>query len=340
MPMFEDEEALEQELSRPTAAAAAAFERLEGDFLVLGAAGKMGPSFCAMLARLAQAEGASRKVHAVSRFSDPAIRERLQQEGVTTWSGDLADPAFVHGLPDAGTVFHMVGRKFGSQTSQAESWLTNVYLPAVAVSRFLRSRFVLLSSGNIYGLKAVGSAGSTEMEALAPVGEYAQTCVGRERMTEAFADRFGTPVTIIRLNYACELRYGVLVDIARWVHAGQPVPLAMPQLNTIWQRDANELILRAAVDASTPPIVLNLTGPVLQVRETALAFGRHFEREVSFVGEEGAQALLSDASEMLKRFPIELVPAEHMIEWIATWMKSGRPLWNKPTKFEVVDGRF
>jgi nucleoside-diphosphate-sugar epimerase len=264
----------------------------------------------------------------------------LHQQGVTTWSGDLTDPKFVASLPDAGTVFHMVGRKFGSQTSQAESWLTNVYLPAVAVNRFSQSRFVLLSSGNIYGLKEVGSAGSTESEALAPVGEYAQTCVGRERMTEAFATRFGTPATIIRLNYACELRYGVLVDIAGWVYAGQPVPLAMPQLNTLWQRDANELILRAAVAASAPPLVLNLTGPVLRVRDIALAFGRHFKREVSFIGEEGTHALLSDASELLRRFPIALVPAEQMIEGIATWMMSSRPLWNKPTKFEVVDGRF
>ncbi len=339
--MIETEHELEQRLSKPSAADVEAMARLDGDLLLLGVAGKMGPTL-AMRARLAMsAAGSPGRVIGVSRFSDKRARQVLDDAGVETVEADLLDRRALECLPEAANIIYLVGRKFGSSGSAALTWAMNVHVPMAVLERYKKSRFVALSSGNIYPFVPVVSGGATESTPLAPVGEYAQSVLARERTFEYAASQWGTRSLILRLNYAAELRYGVLLDIGMQVYEGRVINLAMGAANVIWQGDANSVCLRGFDLCSAPPDILNLTGPeTLSVRWIAREFGRHLGIEPVFEGEEAPNALLNNASRCQKLFGYPTVTPMELIEQIAAWIQTGGPTHGKPTHFETRDGRF
>ena len=332
---------LDDMLSVPTPALVEAMRRIEGDFIFLGAAGKMGPTMCRLARRASDAAGISRAITAVSRFSSPDTRADLESHGVATIACDLLDDRALRNLPDAANVVFMAGMKFGATGKAALTWAMNTYLPARVAERYAKSRIAAFSTGNVYGLVPADSGGSREEDTLRPVGEYAMSAVGRERMFEYMSSVHDTPMTIIRLNYACELRYGVLVDIARWVWEGKEIDRAMGYFNVIWQRDANAFTLQSLERASTPPLVLNVTGPeVLSVETAARRFGELMGKEPVLVGQPGAESLLNNASRTFEMFGQPTVSAERLMVWIADWVMRGGDNLNKLTHFEVVNGQF
>jgi nucleoside-diphosphate-sugar epimerase len=338
-PAIDSEERLDDALSEPTEGVVELLGRLEGDIVVLGVAGKMGPTLARMARRASDVAGVRRRVIGVSRFSEGG-EEALRAHGVETVRCDLLDEGEVARLPDAANVVFMAGRKFGTAGDEPLTWAMNCLVPAVAARRYRDSRVVAFSTGNVYGLAPV-DGGSREGDPLDPVGEYAMSCLGRERLFEHFSRSFGTPTTLLRLNYACELRYGVLVDLARRVWAGAPVDLAMGYLNTIWQGDANAIALLALGCVASPPWVVNVTGPErLSVREVAERLGRLMGRPVRFTGAESDTALLSDGRRGLDLLGPPRVTADQLIEWVAGWVSRGGRSLNKPTHFESRDGRF
>jgi nucleoside-diphosphate-sugar epimerase len=331
---------LDDRLSEPTPQLIDTLARLPGDLVLLGAAGKMGPSLARMAKRASDAAGVRRRVVAVSRFSSGG-EGAFTAHGVEAVRCDLLDEAAVNGLPDAPNVVYMPGRKFGSTGDEATTWAVNCYLPAVVCKKYRASRIVAFSTGNVYPHAPVTGRGPTEADPPNPVGEYGMSALGRERMFEYFSRALGTPVSVIRLNYACDLRYGVLVDLARKVLAGEPVDLGMGYFNTIWQADANAMALRAFEFAASPPRVFNVTGPeVLAVRDVCRRFGELFGVEPRFAGREADTALLSDARMSLAVLGPPRVPADRLIEWVADWVKRGGRLLDKPTHFEARDGKF
>ena len=337
-----DVEQLESELSEPVQGTAQALGALTGDLLIVGAGGKMGPSLARMARRaFDQAGQRERRVIAVSRFTQRGLQEQLRAWGVQTVAADLFREEEIAALPDAPNVVCMLGFKFGTEQAAGRTWATNTYLPALLSRRFAGSKMVAFSTGNVYPLVRWESTGSKEEDRLEPVGEYGMSALGRERIFQFFSEQQQTPMTLIRLNYACELRYGVLVDIARRVLAEEPVPLGMGYFNVVWQGDANNIALQCFGMAAAPPAVVNLAGPErLSVREVAQEFGRRLGKQVHFEGVEGPLALLSDGQRALKRAGGLRVPASTLIEWIADWLRRGGVTWDKPTHFEVQDGRF
>jgi nucleoside-diphosphate-sugar epimerase len=337
---IQSEDELETLLSEPTPAVTQTLGRLKGDILLLGVAGKMGPSLARMARRASDAAGVRRRVIGVSRFSSGG-EAALHAHGIETVRCDLLNEDEVARLPDADNVVFMTGRKFGSSGGESLTWAMNSYLPAVVCRKYRGSRIVAFSTGNVYGLTPVQGDGSRESDAPNPVGEYAMSCLGRERLLEHFSRSFGTRLALIRLNYACDLRYGVLVDLARRIWEGQPIDLAMGYLNTIWQGDANAMTLRAFDHVASPPWVVNVTGPELvSVRAASEQLGRLMDRPVRFTGTEADTALLSDAHQGLERLGPLRVGADQLMAWIAAWvMRGGRSL-DKPTHFESRDGRF
>ncbi|HEY4088858.1 MAG TPA: NAD-dependent epimerase/dehydratase family protein [Bryobacteraceae bacterium] len=326
---------LEEYLSRPTGADVAHAATLRGDLLILGAGGKMGPS----LARLAKRSGA--RVIAVARFTDRELPARLQGDGIETIACDMLEPGALAKLPDAPNVIFMAARKFGTAGAEYLTWAMNTFLPGLVAERYRDSKIVAFSTGNVYPLTPVKSGGATETAPPAPVGEYAQSALGRERMFEYGSSRWGTRAAILRLNYAVEMRYGVLADIGRAVFERRPVDVGMGFVNVIWQRDANSVALRALSECANPPLVLNLTGPeTLSTCEIALGFGKRFGVEPLFRGAEGSHALLNDAAMCHGLFGYPTVTPETLMDWIAEWIARGNSQWNKPTHFEVRDGKF
>ncbi|MER5997272.1 NAD-dependent epimerase/dehydratase family protein [Nonomuraea angiospora] len=329
---------LEERLARPSAGLVDDLSGLDGDILILGAGGKLGPS----LVRLAlNATNGDRRIIAVSRFSEPGLAESLAEDGATVVSADVADEQALRDLPDAPNVVFLVGAKFGTQGREHATWFTNAYLPGRVADRFRHSRIAALSTGNVYPLVPVTGGGSTEDSPTGPVGDYAMSCLGRERVLTHFSETYGTPLSLVRLNYAVELRYGVLIDLAQKILAGEPVDLSTGQVNVVWQGYANEVTLRSLALASAPPYLLNVTGPeLLSVRRIALDLGAALGKEPVFTGEEAPTALLSNAGRCHRLFGYpELTPAE-LIEHTARWVADGGPLLGKPTKFERRDGRF
>jgi nucleoside-diphosphate-sugar epimerase len=335
-----DVEDLEDRLSAPTEGVVETMARLEGDLIVLGVAGKMGPTLARMARRASDLAGVSRRVIGVARFTDAASEERLRSHGVETIRCDLLDEDGLSRLPDAANVVYMAGRKFGTSGQEAVTWALNAYLPGPVCRRYRDSRIAAFSTGNVYGLVPLGT-GSHESDAPAPVGEYAMSCLGRERIFEHFSRTFSIPTALIRLNYATEMRYGVLVDIAERVRDCRPIDLSVGSFNIIWQGDANAMALQTLEQVATPPWIVNLTGPeVLNVREVAEAFSRLFGRSALFTGEETEGALLSDASQAFRLCGVPKVSAEEMIPWVADWLARGGRTLGKPTHFEASDGRF
>ncbi len=336
-----DVEHLEDLLSEPSAAAIEALARLPGDLVLLGVGGKMGPTLARMARRASDAAGVRRRVFGVARFSDAGLEGRLRAHGVETVRCDLLDPAQLDRLPEAANVLALLGMKFGSTGQEALTWANNTHLPAVVCARYRGSRLVAFSTGNVYGLSPVRLGGSLETDPLNPAGEYAMSCLGRERMYEHFSRAWGVPVALLRLNYACEMRYGVLADVARKVYAGEPVDLSMGHLNAIWQGDASALALCAFGEAASPPAVLNLAGPeLLSVRRVAEEFGRLLGRPVTFRGSEADDALLSNGQRAHARYGYPRVPAGRLIAWTADWVRRGGISLDRPTHFEVRDGKF
>jgi nucleoside-diphosphate-sugar epimerase len=325
---------LEDALSRPTEQDVACLRRLQGDILILGAGGKMGPSLARLCRRAADAAGTPRRVIGVSRRA-------IQEPGVESIACDLLDRASVADLPDCPNILYLAGRKFGSTGSPELTWAMNTVVPAIVAERFRNSRFVAFSTGNVYPLREEASGGSRETDVPAPVGEYAQSCLGRERVFEYFSSQHGLRCLLFRLNYAVDLRYGVLVDIARKVYAGEPVSLTVPAFNVIWQRDANSYALRSLEHCTAPPRTLNITGrETFSVRAVAEIFAARFGRVCRFDGEEGAAALLSDASASHALMGPPEISGEQLIELVAGWVEAGGASLNKPTHFEVADGKF
>jgi nucleoside-diphosphate-sugar epimerase len=340
-PPIESVEALEERLSRPTPAVVESMRQLEGDLLVLGVSGKMGPTLARMAVRASDAAGVRRRVIGVARFSDPAQQPALESHGVTTIRADLLDRAQHAQLPDVPNVVSMTGMKFGSTGQEPLTWAMNVYLAGLISERFCRSRIVAFSTGNVYPLTPLALGGSREEDELRPVGEYAMTALGRERLFAHFSRTLGFPLAIVRLNYAVELRYGVLVDLAERVERGEPIDLAMGNFNAIWQQDANAAALAALMHASTPPLVVNLAGPeILSVRRVCETFGALLHKPVQFVGQESDDALLSNSQRAVRLFGYPGVGVEQMAAWIADWIRRGGPRHGKPTHFDTRDGRF
>ena len=313
-----------------------------GDLVVLGAGGKMGPS----LAKLARAglDAAGRTgdvVHAVSRFPDDSLRRDLAEAGVNAIPFDLVANDDLSPLPDAAGVIHMVGAKFGAGNNPSWAWEVNTALPGRVARRYRTSRIVTLSTGNVYPFVTPGSGGATEATPPEPVGEYAQSCLGRERVFGFAARTWGIPLSVIRLNYAIDLRYGVLADIAARVLAGEAVPIAIGHVNVVWQGYANEVVLRSLTHASTEVFTINLTGPeLLEVRDVAHRFAELFGTDARFTGSPGPTALLSDSTRCMELFGRPDVTADRLIQWQARWMLDGLPMTGKPTKWAVRDGRF
>jgi nucleoside-diphosphate-sugar epimerase len=334
-------EQLEDLLSEPTDAVVTALARTPGDVILLGAGGKMGFSLARMLRRASDRQGEGRRIVAVSRFSRSGQRELLQQHGIEALAGDLLDESFLDQLPQLPLVVFMTGMKFGTGSQAAQTWAMNAYLPALVCRHFRRSRFLAFSTGNVYPFVPIDSAGSQETDRPEPVGEYGMSALGRERMFEYFSLRDEIPVAIVRLNYAVEMRYGVLVDLARKVYEGQPIDLTMGYANVIWQGDANAHALCALADAKSPPFVINVAGPErLEVRRHSERFAERFGRPAQFVNQPAPNALLNDARQAHVRYGPPRVSLEQLIDWIAAWIQRGGTTWNKPTHFETRDGRF
>lgn len=340
--LIDSEAGLDDLLTTPTPAVVDALRSCPGDLLVLGAGGKMGPTLTLLAARAFQAGNLAGRVIAVSRFGEHGLRERLEASGVQTIALDLLADGAMDRLPDVPNVIFMAGRKFGSTGAESLTWAMNTYLPALVAHRFRRSRLVVFSTGNVYPLVPVTSGGAGEDVPPSPLGEYAQSCLGRERMVEHVSERHGTPAVLFRLNYAIDLRYGVLLDVAQRVNRGEVIDLGMGNANAIWQGDANALALRALAVASSPPLRLNVTGPeTVSVRATARRFATLLGRPApTFLGEEAPTALLNNASRAHDLFGYPQVPLERMIRWVAHWVQIGGPTLDKPTHFEQRDGRF
>jgi nucleoside-diphosphate-sugar epimerase len=336
-----DEQQLEDLLSAPTGAAIDAMGRVEGDIMLLGVAGKMGPTLARMARRASDAAGVKRRIIGVSRFSTPGLEVTLQAYDIETIRGDLLDESFLDGLPEIPNLIHLAVMKFGASNSPAMTWAMNVHLPAMVCRRFRGSRIASFSTGNVYPLVPINSGGSRETNLPGPVGEYAMTALGRERMFAYFSERYKIPTTLVRLNYAAELRYGVPLDIAQRVFSEQEIDLSMGYANLIWQGDANAMTLASLADAASPPFVINVAGPELvSVREMAQRFGQLLDKTPRLTGTEAPTALLSDGSKGHELYGRPRVTVEQLTRWIAGWVRRGGRTLGKPTHFEVRDGKF
>ncbi len=334
---------LDELASRPDEAVIAQFRDFEGDILIAGAGGKMGFHLARMLRRILDTLGKPNGVIAVSRFGDSSSREPFHSIGVETISCDLTDEGGAKSLPDAAAVFFLAGRKFGTGDSPETLHLFNEIMPARVADRFGDSRIVALSTGCVYPFVKPGTGGSREIDPVAPVGAYANSCLGRELAFQAASEKHQSPLALIRLNYSVDLRYGVLVDIAHKIYTDQPVDVSMGYLNCIWQGDATRHIISALSLATPAPdaFVLNITGrEILKVRDLAIWFGKRFDKAVAFTGTETDTAWLNDASKSHQLFGNPTVSESDLMEWVAAWIENDNPLLGKPTHFEVRDGNY
>ncbi|MGC8862914.1 MAG: NAD-dependent epimerase/dehydratase family protein [Armatimonadota bacterium] len=332
---------LEEMISAPSQGVIETLRQLQGDIVVLGAGGKMGPSLARMARRAADEGGVSRRVIGVDLFPSAEQEMKLRAAGVETIRCDLTDQAQLESLPDAANVVFMVGMKFGSTGREALTWALNAFLPGLVCRKYSRSRIVAFSTGNVYGMVPLHSGGSVETDAPNPSGEYAASALARERIFEYFSRTMGIPTSIIRLNYSNEMRYGVLVDIAQKVWNSEPVDVTMGMANVIWQADANAMALQSLAHAASPPFVINAAGPeIVSVRRVALEFGELMGREVVFTGAESPDAFLSNGQLGHRLFGYPRVPVQQMIRWVAKWIMRGGQTLGKPTHFETRDGRF
>ena len=338
---FDNEGQLEEALSLPTPALIKMMKELDGDFILLGVAGKMGVSMARMARRACNEAGVQKRIIGVSRFSAPEQQSFLEESGVETIKGDLLNLDFINSLPEVKNVIYLAGMKFGTEGNESFTWAMNSYLPGLVVEKFKNSRIVAFSTGCVYPLVKIVSGGSKESDTVGPVGEYAQSCLGRERLFEYGSIKNNTDVVLIRLNYAVEMRYGVLVDIATKVHKEETIDLAMGYANVIWQGDANEMILRSIQFCSSPANHLNISGSeVISVAEVAKRFGEIMGKKVKFSGSEADSALLVNVSKGRELLGAPKVALDQVIEWTAQWVGNDHRLLGKATHFEVRDGKY
>ncbi|MEO0382389.1 MAG: NAD(P)-dependent oxidoreductase [Pseudomonadota bacterium] len=332
-----DEAMLDDMLSAPSDALVETLAKLDGDITILGVGGKMGPT----LARMAKRAAPSKRVIGVARFSDPSVRAGLEDQDIETVACDLLDSQAVNALEKTANVVFMAGRKFGSEGNQALTWAMNVHVPAIVAQAFKDSRIAVFSTACVYSFADVNGSGAKEGDRLAPPGEYANSCIGRERMFEHFSNEHGTKVVQLRLSYAIDLRYGVLHDIGKAVLDGKPVQVDSGHCNIIWQRDANDIALRALALADCPAVALNLSGPkVERVGDLAEAFGKRFGKTPVFEGSEQSQAWIIDTTRQQELYGQPEVGVDTMIDWVAQWLQKGGKTLGKPTHFEVRDGTY
>ena len=336
-----DERTLDEVMSRPSAGLIESIARGSGDLLILGAGGKMGPSVARMAQRAFQAAGRDGQVIAVSRFSDPAARAGLEAAGVHTRAGDLLEPDFLRQLPDAPAVVFMAGRKFGSTGAEHLTWAMNAHLPGLVARRYREARCVVFSTAAVYPFTPTDGPGADEELAPEPIGEYAQSCLARERIFEYAAHTWGTRSALIRLSYALDLRYGVLHDIGASVRDGRAVNLGMSRASVIWQGDACDLILRTLEHTAAPPLTLNVSGlEPIRIRDVAEDLGRLLGVEPAFDGAESDSVLFVDCRRMAGMVGEPMTPLRLVLRWTADWLRSGGRTLDKPTHFEVRDGKF
>ncbi len=335
------QEELDEVVSRPTPDLVESLRNLPGDLLILGIGGKLGPDLAHLAKRALQEAAISKRIIGVSRFSSPGVREKLENWGVETVASDLLQPGALEKIPDVENVVFLIGRKFGTDGAESLTWAWNTYLPGLVADRFKNSKIIALSSGNVYPFVPVSSGGADESVLPDPVGEYGQSVLGRERMFEYFSRQHGTPAVLVRLNYSNSLPYGVLVDMARKILAGEPIDLTATAANFVWQGDTNRYILRSFEIAQSPPTVLNLTGPeTVSIRWAARELGRRLGKKPVFVNEEADTALLNNAALCFEKFGYPVVPLRKMLDWVAHWVGSGGKVWDKPTHFEEREGKF
>jgi nucleoside-diphosphate-sugar epimerase len=329
--------ALDDLLCRPSRALIDDLAEVDGDIMILGVAGKMGPT----LAGLAKAALPDRRIIGVARFSDPSVKDWLQARGIETINCDLLDEVALHALPQVPNIVFMAGRKFGAEGDLSLTWVMNSHVPALVAQAFSRARIVAFSTGCVYPFVPVDGNGADESVAPNPPGEYAQSCVGRERMFEYFSRRFSTPGRLFRLNYAIDMRYGVLYDIASKVLHHTPIDISLGHVNFIWQGDAASQALRCLAHCEVPTSPINVSGhEILSVRDLAAKLGALLGREPVIVGSEQPTAWLTDTSQATKLFGLPIVDTERLIAWTADWVARSMPSLGKPTKYEVRDGRY
>lgn len=329
--------ALDDLLCRPSQALIDDLEKVDGDIMILGVAGKMGPT----LAGLAKAALPGRRVIGVAQFSDAGARAWLEARGVETIACDLLDETAIEALPKVQNIVFMAGRKFGAEGDLSLTWAMNAHVPALVAQAFCRSRIVAFSTGCVYPFVPVNGKGADENLAPNPPGEYAQSCVGRERMFEYFSRKFSTPGRLFRLNYAIDMRYGVLHDIASKILSRKPIDVSLGHVNFIWQGDASSQALRCLAHCDTPTSPINVSGhEILAVRDLAAGLGARLGREPIIVGKEEPTAWLTDTSQAVKLFGLPVVDTEQLIKWTADWVARAMPSLGKPTKYEVRDGRY
>jgi len=332
---------LEEQTQAPSPALIRDMKKLEGDLMLLGAGGKMGPSLAVLAKKALEQAGKDNAVIGVSRFSDAAVQQNLEAQGIQTIKADLLDEAQLAGLPEAENVLYMAGTKFGTTGRESFTWAMNAYLPGRVAKKFRNSRIVVFSTGNIYPFVAVISGGATEDTTPDPVGEYAQSCLGRERMFEHFSQKYQTPCLIYRLNYAIDFRYGVLQEIGRSVLEEREIDLSSGHVNVIWQGDANEYALRCLHLCQSPAYKLNITGPeTVSVRWAAQEFGKLLDKKPILVGEEQSTALLNNATLVHQLLGYPKVSLREMIRLLSVWLSSGGETINKPTHFQERKGNY
>ncbi len=332
---------LDKMLTTPSAALVEDMKKIKGDIIILGAGGKMGPTLCILAKNAIAQAGIDKKVYAVSRFSDPIATKLLQDEGVITISADLLEHGALDKLPDVENVIFMAGRKFGTNGQEPFTWSMNAWLPSLVAERYKNSNIVAFSSGNLYPIVPACSGGVTEEVNPLPTGEYPQSVLARERCFEYGSLQYGTKVLLYRLNYAIDLRYGVLYDIASKIYAGEELSISNSCFNCIWQGDANEIAIRSLLHTGSPATKLNVTGPeTVSVRYVANEFAKLFGKEAKLTGEELNDAYLSNAAQQFKLFGYPSVCLKQMIEWQAEWIMAGGRILNKPTHFEERKGKY
>jgi nucleoside-diphosphate-sugar epimerase len=332
-----DIDALDDLLCRPSRPLIDDLRKVDGDIMILGVAGKMGPT----LAGLAKAASPDRRVIGVARFSDPSVKTWLEARGIETVNCDLLDEAAVKALPKSRNIVFMAGRKFGAEGDLSLTWAMNAHVPALVAQAFAGSRIVAFSTGCVYPFVPVTGKGADETVPPDPPGEYAQSCVGRERMFEFFSRKFATPGRLFRLNYAIDMRYGVLHDIATKILQNEPIDVSLGHINFIWQGDAASQALRCLAHCDTPTSPINVSGhELLAVRDLAASLGQRLDRKPILVGTEQPTAWLTDTSQAVKRFGLPIVDTERLIAWTADWVTRSMPSLGKPTKYEVRDGRY
>lgn len=328
-------------LSIPTPGALETAARLDGDIMIVGAGGKMGPTLALMAAKAQREAGKGRRVLAVSRFSDPKLAQALEDQGITTVNCDLLDRAAVARLPDCENILFLAGQKFGTSTRPELTWAMNTLVPAMVAERFAKSRIVAFSTGCVYSFISIFSGGSREDAPMEPIGDYANSCIGRERIFQFAASERGTPVCLYRLNYAIDFRYGVLLDLALKVQNEEPVDVTSGLVNLLWQGDANARAIQCLELAACPARPINITGPeTVSIRDVAQRFGGYFHKTPVFTGTEAPSLWLSNAGESFKLFGYPTVALNQMIEWTAAWVQRGGATLGKPTHFETRNGKF